>query len=796
MTSETLVYVSTAILGLSLGMLAAVYVGYPAALRAAVALRGPRPVRQEPIEPDVTLIVSAYNEARVIRAKIQNALALDYPRERLEILIVSDASTDDTDAIVREYADRGVILLRQDVRRGKTAGLNAAVARARGAIVVFSDANAMYRADAIRCLVRNFADPTVGCVTGEARYLKGRPSAPGLGERAYWSYEIQVKRLESALGSMVGGDGAIYAIRRELWRPLPEAAINDFLNPLQIVALGYRNVYEPDAVAFEEVAGGFTSEYRRRVRIVSRSWRAIFQAPGVLNPNRVGVFAFCLFVHKVLRWYSMAFLAAALAACVVILVVAPSHVAAEVGLAVGVVLLLASSLPAGRRALGVIGYFAVVSTASLVGILYGTTGRVKAVWTPPRAATATAQPPIGVVVAALGLFAVLVAVTLSVKVAEAVWVTSAGALFYVFCGYPLFLAFWTRVVPRPVRSRDGTPSACVLVAAHNEAEVIAAKIHNTLALDYPRDRLEVVIVSDGSTDSTAAIVRSFAPDGVRLVEIERRGGKTAALVEAMRHVTSDLVVFTDANAFLQPDAVKRLAACFADERVGAVSGDVVLFGERAALAAGEDIYYRYERWMQRAESAVGSTIGVDGALYAIRRSLFRAPPSDTILDDVVIPMTVVEQGYRVVFEPAARAIEQGSRSAWEEFSRKSRVVAGAVQFLGRFGGWRSCPPQVLFSLVSHKALRWLSPLFALLFVVTTLALTPAGWFALLAVAQVAALALGGLGCWPAARRWKIVGVFHYLLLVQAAAAAGLVRGLAGRQSVMWQRFDRIPVVRT
>jgi cellulose synthase/poly-beta-1,6-N-acetylglucosamine synthase-like glycosyltransferase len=173
-----------------------------------------------------------------------------------------------------------------------------------GEIVVFSDANAMYAPDALRMLVRNFADPAVGCVTGEARYVEGSQGAADAGERAYWNYEIQVKRLETAVGSMVGGDGAIYAIRRHLWRTLPENAINDFLNPLQIVAAGWRAVYEPQGVCFEETAGGIRTEYRRRVRIVSRSWRALFQAPGVLNPFRVGFFAVSVVSHKVLRWFT------------------------------------------------------------------------------------------------------------------------------------------------------------------------------------------------------------------------------------------------------------------------------------------------------------------------------------------------------------------------------------------------------------------------------------------------------------------------------------------------------------
>ena len=189
-------------------------------------------------------------------------------------------------------------------RRGKTAGLNTEVPTLAGDIVVFSDANALYRADAIRSLVRNFADPQVGCVTGEARYVEGSGSAADVGEHAYWDYEMSLKRLETAVGSMVGGDGAIYAIRKPLWQRLPDDAINDFLNPLQIVAAGWRNVYEPEAVAFEETAGRAGREYRRRVRIVSRSWRAVFQAPGVLNPARVGLFSFCLLSHKVLRWWA------------------------------------------------------------------------------------------------------------------------------------------------------------------------------------------------------------------------------------------------------------------------------------------------------------------------------------------------------------------------------------------------------------------------------------------------------------------------------------------------------------
>src|SRR5436189_643652 len=262
----------------STALLAYVIVGYPLLLQLIVWLRGARPIRRSDVTPHVSFVISAYNEADVIRDKIHNALALDYPAEALEIVVISDCSDDGTDEIVREFASRGVKLARMSERGGKTAGLNATVPTLTGDIVVFSDANALYERDALRKLVRNFGDETVGYVTGEARYLKNRAAAADVGERAYWNYEIQMKRLETSLGSMVGGDGAIYAIRKALWQSLPEDAINDFLNPLQIVAAGWRGVYEPEAVCWEETGGGIRNEYKRRVRIVSRSWRAVFQA--------------------------------------------------------------------------------------------------------------------------------------------------------------------------------------------------------------------------------------------------------------------------------------------------------------------------------------------------------------------------------------------------------------------------------------------------------------------------------------------------------------------------------------
>lgn len=792
------------LLSVSIGVLAYVFVGYPLLLRLLVVLRGPRRVTQADITPPVSLVISAWNEEAVIRRKIENALAIDYPAGAIEIVVVSDGSTDATDAIVGEYASRGVRLLRQEPRRGKTAGLNWALPQLRGEIVVFSDANAMYEPDAVRKLVRNFADPDVGCVTGEARYVPAGRSAADLGENAYWSYEIHLKRLESQVGSIVGGDGAIYAIRRSLWRPLPESAINDFLNPLQIVAAGYRNVYEPEAVCHEETAGGVGREYRRRVRIVSRSWRAVFQARGVLNPFRVGFFVVSVVSHKLLRWLCGVFLAGALVAAAALAAELP--LARDPRVAGALVGLVAAALafPRARRWMGVAWYFATVNAASLVGVWRGTFGQVSGTWSTPRHPAGGSRDAGLAWVRSVAAMALLAAFLGAIVLAglfgrhrftSIVFWAAVGLLLYVYLVYPAIMLLLRWLASRPTARRDETPTVCLFITAHNEASVIAEKLRNALALDYPRDRLQVVVSSDGSTDATNAIVRGFEAEGVRLLAFGQRRGKISAINRGVPQVEAEIVVFSDANTFLLPDALRVLVSRFADPCVGAVSGDVILVGDRAALAVPEDLYYRYERWLQGLESAVGSMVGADGALYAVRRSLFVPPADDTILDDMFIPLAVVRAGYRVVFEPAARAYEQGSRTAVEEFSRKSRVVAGAVQLVARSGRlvpWRDL--QFVFSLVSHKVLRWLSPWLAIVAFTSSVGLaTTQNMYVAMAAAQALFMLAGLAGCLPAFRRWRPIALAHYFWLVQAAAAVGLARGLAGRQPPAWRRFEHVPV---
>ena len=282
------------------------YLVYPFLVRLVAALREV-PVRKDTAAtPLVTVVTAAFNEQRHIEATVLNKLALDYPADRLEVIVVSDGSEDGTDAAVAAIAarDARVRLIRQSPRQGKTAGLNLAVPHARGEILVFADANSIYRADALRQIVRNFADPRVGYVTGQMLYVNADGSLVGDGCSAYMRYENLLRAAETRLGSIVGVDGGIDAVRRSLYRPMRADQLPDFVLPLSVVEQGYRVVYEPAAILNEDTLATQSSEYRMRVRVALRSFWALWDKRALFNPFRFGLFSWQLLSHKLLRYLS------------------------------------------------------------------------------------------------------------------------------------------------------------------------------------------------------------------------------------------------------------------------------------------------------------------------------------------------------------------------------------------------------------------------------------------------------------------------------------------------------------
>jgi glycosyltransferase involved in cell wall biosynthesis len=284
----------------AIATLLSTYLLFPLLVLLRALLRS-RPHLADDITPPLTMIIAAHNEATSIRAKLENILSLQYPADRLEVVIASDGSDDRTEEIVRSFEDRSVRLLSLP-RRGKAAALNAAADVAIGDILVFSDANSIYASDALRALVRPFADPLVGGVAGDQRYVAdGDAGAVAAGEQRYWDFDRILKAAESRAGNVISATGAIYAVRRSLFRPVPDGVTDDFFTSTGVVAQGYRLVFAPEAVAFEPVAGTAELEFGRKVRVITRGLRGVVLRRELLHPRSHGFYSVQLLGHKLLR---------------------------------------------------------------------------------------------------------------------------------------------------------------------------------------------------------------------------------------------------------------------------------------------------------------------------------------------------------------------------------------------------------------------------------------------------------------------------------------------------------------
>lgn len=287
-----------------------VYVGYPLLITLLAKIRK-RSIQRTNLERTVSIIISAFNEEDHIGDTIENKLHQDYPKEKLEIIVVSDGSSDETDEIVQRYTYQGVRLIRQEPRSGKTVALNRAVSEAAGEIIVFSDANSMWERDTVAKLVRNFSEPEVGYVTGKMVYTDPDGTLVGDGCSTYMKYENFLRVQESRAGSVVGVDGGVDAVRKALYREMNPDQLPDFVLPLRVVEQGYRVVYEPEAILKESALKSSGDEYRMRVRVSLRAFWALWDLRVLLDFRKWGVFAWQLWSHKVLRYLCFVFMVGA-----------------------------------------------------------------------------------------------------------------------------------------------------------------------------------------------------------------------------------------------------------------------------------------------------------------------------------------------------------------------------------------------------------------------------------------------------------------------------------------------------
>jgi len=372
---------------LSAGALFYTYVGYPLLIALVSTLR-PRRVKRADYAPLVTMIITAYNEEAALAAKLENTLVLDYRRELLEVIVASDCSTDRTDEIARAFASKGVLLHRQTQRLGKTAAQNAAVTKARGDIILFSDATSLYAPDALRKILPNFADESVGCVGGRLIYVDPGDTHVGRGAKSYWNYETFLKRHESRACSLIGVSGCLYAVRRAAYVPLYHEACSDFIIATKMIEQGLRTIYEPGAVCTEETNQQHDNELRMRVRIIAQTFTDLWRHRVMLNPFRSGLYGIQLLSHKVMRYLVPVFLIALFAASVSLSSVSIPYriffVAQSIGYVCGAMSWLLENLGVRNRILALPHYFVLANVASLIAMVKFLRGERYARWEPIR----------------------------------------------------------------------------------------------------------------------------------------------------------------------------------------------------------------------------------------------------------------------------------------------------------------------------------------------------------------------------------------------------------------------------
>jgi poly-beta-1,6-N-acetyl-D-glucosamine synthase len=387
---------------------------------------------------------------------------------------------------------------------------------------------------------------------------------------------------------------------------------------------------------------------------------------------------------------------------------------------------------------------------------------------------------------------------MSIVLPIAFWL-AAFLLVYLYAGYPVVAWCRARTAPNRHRREPIVPTVSVLVVAHDEGERIGQRIQNLLDLDYPTDRLDIVIASDGSADDTVSRARAFAGSRVDIRAFSSRRGKAAVLNDIVPVARGEIIVLADARQQFEPDAVRALVSNFADPEIGAVSGELILSSGQTSTADGVSFYWRYEKFMRRHESARDSTIGATGAICAIRGALFDPIPPDTILDDVLIPLRIVRRGYRVLFDSRARAVDRPSESARDEYVRKTRTIAGTFQLFWRERWlWNPFGNRLWLETMSHKGLRLMSPALLATALACAIGLSDRPLYGLLLVGQAAfyAAALMGWGSRapsPESRGpSRLLSVPYAVCLLNWATFVGFVRFIAGVQHATWDRATLEP----
>ena len=370
-----------------------------------------------------------------------------------------------------------------------------------------------------------------------------------------------------------------------------------------------------------------------------------------------------------------------------------------------------------------------------------------------------------------------------------VWL-SLGTLAYVYLGYPLLLALVGLFVRRSKASLGYLPKISVLIAAYNEETGIQKKIEQTLALEYPPDKMEIIVLSDCSTDRTDEIVKSFTDPRVRLFRAPQRMGKTNAQNLGVETAQGEVLIFSDATTVYHPLALQYLASNYADPKVGAASGRYQYFDPEGKSPTGSGMiaFWNYENFIKMMQSRIRTISGCCGCIYSVRRAAY-TPLHPDVISDLVQPLWAIQKGYRVVFEDRALAYEETTKSSQEEFSMRVRVVTrgirGILSVSNLLNPWKY--GWVSVQLLSHKVLRWMVPLFLLLLFISSAVLWNHTWYGIPLVLQAGFYGFALLTLLvPLHRLWKPLGIPLYFCTLNAAALRSILEVMRGRKYVVWE----------
>jgi biofilm PGA synthesis N-glycosyltransferase PgaC len=372
---------------------------------------------------------------------------------------------------------------------------------------------------------------------------------------------------------------------------------------------------------------------------------------------------------------------------------------------------------------------------------------------------------------------------------KALFIVSISIILYTYVAYPLLIAIWGTVRRRKVEKRYHAVPVSIVLAVHNEADNIKSRIENLLAQDYPQELVELIVVSDGSTDGTENIAEEAGGGRAKIYRLQDARGKAAAVSLGVANASHDIVVFADARQRFAENALAELTTAFSDTSVGAASGELIFVkGDGGDVREGVGLYWRYEKFIRRMESAVDSVVGATGSIYAVRKELVSPLPPHTLLDDLLIPMRVVLRGFRVVFIRSANAYDRVSERSSEEFARKVRTLAGNFQaFVLEPSLLNPLKNRIFFQFVSHKFMRLVVPYFCIAALASNLFLG-GPLFRTLLLLQLLFYGMLLLGFTPLkrARLGGMIRVAWTFGVLNAAAVAGLGVFLLGKEKQIWK----------